>query len=288
VTVLVTGAGGMLGTDVCTEVERRGHALVAFPRRSALELTDLVAVRAAIAQHQPDRVINCAAWTDVEGAERTPDAAWRDNTLASWNLAAACAETGAWLVQVSTDFVFDGTKGAPYEEFDATNPLSVYGRSKEAAERLVRTLLPTRHLIVRTAFLYGPHGDNLIEKILRAAQSRPHLTFVEDQVVSPTHTADLARTLLDLVENPLAGTYHAASAGQCSLWELAQAVVSQAGLTTPVHATTFAEFVATAKPLAARPRYSPLACRLLALRGLAPLPNWQDALAYYLERRTLR
>lgn len=286
--LLITGAGGMLGTDVVLEAERRGHSLVVFPRRSALELCDLAAVRSALRQHQPDAVLNCAAWTDVEGAERDPSGAWRDNVLAPWHLAVACAELETWLVHISTDFVFDGTKGTPYDEFDPVHPLSVYGRTKEAGEQLIRQAAPSRHMIARTAFLYGIHGDNLIEKILRAAQSRPHLTFVQDQVVSPTHTQDLAQALLDLIVAPLPGTYHVASSGQCSLWELAGAVVAGAGLSTPVHATTFAEFIATTKPLAQRPQFSPLECRLLALRGFPELPKWQTALENYLQRRLLR
>ena len=281
---LIVGAGGMLGSDVVAEAERRGHGIVALAGRTALDITDLVAVRACVDLHRPDVVINCAAWTNVDGAESEPTAAWRLNALGAAHLAAACAETRSWLIQVSTDFVFDGEKGSAYHEFDPVNPQSVYGASKEAGERLVRQTLPDRHLIARTSFLYGKSGKNLVDTIVRAAQSRPSLTFVEDQIISPTHTADLAATLLNLAENPLAGTYHIANAGQCSLLEFARFIVSEVGLTTPVNATTFAEYVATAKPAAPRPRVSPLERKMLALRGMDTLPDWKDAIWSYLKR----
>ena len=278
----------MLGTDVVEEAERRGHAAVGLRGRAALDLSDFHAVQGALHHYQPEAVINCAAWTNVDGAETSPEGAWRDNALVPWHLASACAQQGAWLIQISTDFVFDGEKGSAYDEFDRVHPLSVYGRTKEAGERLVRQSLPARHMIARTAFLYGHHGDNLVEKILRAARSRPELTFVEDQVVSPTRTTDLARTLLDLVENPLPGTYHVTNAGQFSLLELARAVISLAGLSTPVHATTFAAFVAQYQPPARRPRYASLAHRMLALRGMDTLPQWQTALEMFLQSRKVR
>lgn len=280
--LLITGAGGMLGSDVVAEAERRGHDIVALAGRSALDITDLAATRASLHAHRPDAVVNCSAWTNVDGAETESEAAWRLNALGAAHLASACAETRSWLVQVSTDFVFDGEKGSAYHEFDPINPQSVYGASKEAGERLVRTTLPDRHLIARTAFLYGKRGKNLVDTIVRAAQSRPSLTFVEDQIVSPTRTTDLAAALLNLVESPLAGTYHLANAGQCSLLEFARFIVAESGQTTPVNATTFAEYVATYKPAAARPRHSPLECRMLALRGLPALPSWQEAVRQYL------
>ena len=282
--LLIVGAGGMLGSDVVAEAQRRGHGIVALAGRTALDITDLSTTRACLAQHQPDTVVNCAAWTDVDGAESEPGAAWRLNALGAAHLAAACADTKSWLVQVSTDFVFDGEKGSAYHEFDPVNPQSVYGASKEAGERLVRQTLPDRHVIARTSFLYGRTGKNLVETIVRAAQSRPSLTFVEDQLISPTYTVDLATVLLNLAENPLAGTYHIANAGQCSLLEFARFVVAAAGLTTPVYPTTFAEYIASAKPAARRPRVSPLERKMLAMRGMDTLPSWQDAIQAYLKR----
>ena len=280
--LLIVGAGGMLGSDVVAEAQCRGHDIVALTGRTALDITNLSGVKACLAVNRPDAVINCAAWTNVDGAENEPEAAWRLNALGAAHLAAACAETNSWLLQVSTDFVFDGTKGSAYHEFDPVNPKSVYGASKEAGERLVRQCLPSRHMIARTSFLYGKQGKNLVDTIVRAAKSRPSLTFVEDQIISPTSTVDLARVLLDLATDPLPGTYHVANAGQCSLLEFARFIVAEAGLSTPVLATTFAEYVATAKPAASRPQVSPLERRMLALRGMDTMPDWKDALKAYL------
>jgi dTDP-4-dehydrorhamnose reductase len=272
----------MLGTDVLAACQMRGHDAIPADR-TRLDVTDLDACRNLLARVKPDAVLHCAARTDVDGAEKDPEGAYRGNALGAWHMAAACAATDTWLAYVSTDFVFDGEKGSAYDEFDPVNPVSVYGRSKEAGERLVRQTLPDRHLIARTSFLYGVHGKNIIKSIARFAQARPELTFVTDQVVSPTHTADVAHTLLTLIENPLPGTYHVASAGECSLFELAQAVVANLGLCTPVVPTTFAEFVEKYQPAARRPRHSPLLCRALALRGLSAPPPWHEALTAYLQ-----
>ena len=279
----------MLGTDLCADLTARGHDFVATDVRepfTPLDITDTRAVRAALAEHRPDAVIHCAAWTDVDGAERNPEAAYKVNALGSWNIAAACADANTWMLHVSTDFVFDGDKpgGAPYTEFDATNPLGHYAASKEAAERLVRQTLPARHVIARTAWLYGVHGKNLPYVILNAAKTRPELTFVSDQIVCPTHTADLSRKLIDLMENPLPGTYHVCSAGACSLFEFAQAVVANAGLTTPVVSITLAEFEARFNPPAKRPRATPLRRLALEMRGMDDLPSWQDALKDFFAR----
>lgn len=281
--ILVTGAGGMLGRDVCAEAAARGHEAIAADR-ARLDVTDTGATKALLAQLRPDAVVHGAAWTNVDGAERDPAGAWRANALGAWNVAAGCAAAGAWMVHVSTDFVFDGEKGAPYTEFDPVNPLGVYGASKEAGERLVRQTLPARHLIARTAWLYGVHGRNLVYTIRDFARTRPALQFVSDQIVCPTHTADLARKLVDLAEDPLPGTYHICSAGACSLFEFAQAVVAGLGLSTPVTAMTLAEFEARFSPPARRPRATPLRRLALEMRGMDDLPTWQAALEGFLER----
>ncbi len=158
--VLVTGAGGMLGTDLCADLTERQHEVIATDHREGfvpLDITDLREVRAMIREARPDAIIHCAAWTNVDGAERDPDAAYKVNALGSWNVAAAtaAAEANALMVYISTDFVFDGEKGAAYTEFDAVNPLGHYGASKEAGERLVRETLPGRHIIARTSWLCG-------------------------------------------------------------------------------------------------------------------------------------
>lgn len=281
--VLVTGAAGMLGQDVCRSLESSGREFRAADR-TVLDVTDTAGCRALLLAERPRVVIHCAAWTAVDAAEADPEGAYRLNALGALNVAAACAEVDAWMVYVSTDFVFDGDKGSAYDEFDAVNPLSVYGRSKEAGERLVRTTLPDRHMIARTAFVFGPGGPNIVRTIANAARTRPSLTFVADQVVSPTHTADLARTVIRLADDPLPGTYHVASAGACSLAELARHTVATLGLSTPVLDTTYDEYVARVNPPAHRPRRTPLLRRMLRMRGMDDLPDWRDAVAAYLAR----
>jgi dTDP-4-dehydrorhamnose reductase len=284
VKVLVTGAAGMLGTDLCADLKARGHEPVATDLREGfvpLDITDLAGTRAALRERRPDAVIHCAAWTNVDGAERDPDGAYRINALGSWNLAAAAAEAGAWLAYVSTDFVFDGEKTAPYTEFDAVNPLGVYGASKEAGERLVRQTLPDRHMIARTSWLFGVHGKPFPATIRWLARTKPEVPVVADQFGCPTHTKDLSRKLIDLIEDPLPGTYHVCNAGQCSWFEFAQAIVAAAGLSTPVVPITAAEFAAKFNSPTRRPAYSPMRRFALEMRGMDDLPPWHDALAEY-------
>lgn len=287
--VLVTGAGGMLGTDVCEALVGRGHHVVKTGRVErdgyvSLDITDTGETVGVVRREAPDAIIHCAAWTDVDGAERTPDPAYRVNALGSWNLAHAAGETGAWLIGVSTDFVFDGGKNAPYTEFDTTNPIGAYGASKEAGEVLIRGTLPGRHMIARTSWLFGVHGKNFPYTIRRLAQKLPEVPVVSDQIGSPTHTRDLARKLVDLAESPLPGTYHVSSAGQCSWFEFAQAIVEASGYDTPVvpiSAQTYAEkFNSPTK----RPAYSVMDHLALRMRGMDDLPHWRDALTDFMRR----
>lgn len=283
--VLVTGAGGQLGIDVCADLQARGHTVIATDFREGftpLDITDTRVCLATIRDLHPDAILHCAAWTDVDGAERTPDPAYKVNALGAWNVAAAAAAVDAWMVYVSTDFVFDGKKGSAYTEFDATNPLGHYGASKEIGERLVRQTLPSKHIIARTAWLYGVHGKNIAYTIMRLAKTQPQIPFVTDQIVCPTHTKDVSRKVIDLIESPLPGTYHVCSAGQCSLFEFAQAVVAGIGSQTPVVPITLAEFAERFQSPTERPAYSPMRRWALEMRGMDDLPSWQDALQQFL------
>lgn len=275
----------MLGQEVCRLLDASGSPSFAA-NRAVLDVTDPAACRGVLGAVRPRVVVHCAAWTAVDAAESDPDAAYRVNALGALHVATACGSVGAWMVHVSTDFVFDGEKGSGYDEFDPVNPLSVYGRSKEAGERLVRTALPDRHIIARTGYVFGPGGSNLVRTIANAARTRTSLTFVRDQIASPTHTADLARVLLRLADDPLPGTYHVASAGACSMAELARFTVEALGLTIPVLDTSYDEYVARVHPAATRPRCSPLLRRMLAMRGMDDLPDWREAVAAYLARES--
>ena len=221
--VLMTGANGMLGRDLCALLEQSGHTVVrtdraappneTMPEWEPLDVTDTEAVSKCLNQHQPDAVVHAAACTDVDGCERDPERAYKLNALGTWNMAAICGNHNMTLAYISTDFVFDGTKTTPYNEFDKPNPLSHYGMSKYAGEKFVAQLC-RRHFIVRTAWLFGIHGGKSFpDKILALAETNKERFVVTDQIGSPTHTVDLSRALIDLLDSPLYGTYHITNAG---------------------------------------------------------------------------
>ena len=270
--LLVTGAAGMLGTDVVAAGS--GHDVVALARAD-LDVTDAEAVRAAVRDSRPDAVINCAAWTDVDLAESEEAQATLINGDGAGHLAAAAAETGAHIVHVSTDYVFDGAAAAPYPEDAPTGPIGAYGRSKLAGERAVAAAAPSEHAIVRTAWLFGPHGKNFVDTMLRLGSERGELTVVDDQLGCPTYTGHLAPALVAIAEQRLHGVLHVAGGGSCTWWELAWATFERAGLHPTVHRGTTAGFNAPAP----RPANSVLG----STRSDAPaLPAWQDGLAAHL------
>jgi len=276
--VLVTGARGMLGSDLCEllarEHEVRGVDIEGF------DVTEPAAVSEALAARRPEAVVHCAAWTDVDGCERDPARAFLHNGWGTWNVARAAAEVGATLVYLSTDFVFDGAKGEPYTEFDVPNPLSVYGASKLAGEEAVRSLVP-RHYVVRSAWLFGARGRNFVRAILEGAADRDEMPVVADQFGSPTYTRDLARGLADIILSGrvVPGTYHLANSGVCSWAELAGEALRLAGRPTRVKPIPAAEWPSPAP----RPAYSALRSRRLELQGVRGLRNWKESLASYLE-----
>jgi dTDP-4-dehydrorhamnose reductase len=223
-------------------------------------------------------VINCAAWTDVDGAEASPAAAHDANATGAGNAAAAAALAGAWIVQISTDYVFDGTKRSPYVESDPVSPLSVYGSSKLAGEREVAARCPEAHTIVRTSWLFGRQGRCFPATILRLATERDELTVVDDQVGCPTFTGHLAQAIVDMVDSdslPL-GILHLAASGSCSWHELAREVLALAGARCELRAGVTADLGRPAQ----RPAYSVLATER---GGIAPrLPDWRDGVADYM------
>ncbi|MDA0172801.1 dTDP-4-dehydrorhamnose reductase [Solirubrobacter taibaiensis] len=274
--LLVTGAAGMLGTDVVAAASA-GHDVVAFAR-AELDITDAEAVRAAVRDTQPSAVINCAAYTNVDGAETEEDVATRINGDGAGHLAAAAAEVGAHIVHVSTDYVFAGDATEPYPEDAPTGPIGAYGRSKLAGELAVQAAAPTSHSIVRTAWVFGPHGKNFVDTMLKLAATRDELTVVDDQLGCPTYTGHLAAALITIAEQRSNGLLHVAGGGQCTWRDLAVATFAAAGLEITVHPTTTAEFGAPAP----RPAYSVLG----STRSDAPtLPSWQDGLKAHLTLR---
>lgn len=268
--VLITGAGGQLGHDL-----QRAFAddhVIALDR-AALDVTREADVQAAVGDHRPDLVVHAAAYTAVDACETETEAAWRVNATASWWVARACAATGAAMTYISSDYVFDGTLGRPYTEFDAVNPRSMYGRSKEAGEQLVRQSLD-RHYIVRTSWVLGTQGGNFAKTMLRLGHERDALSVVDDQCGSPTFTFDLAPQIRRLAVTGRHGTYHLTNTGHCTWFELAQAIFEQSGITVDLTPTDTVTFGAPAP----RPAYSVLDNLMSRQIGLPEMPAWQDSL----------
>jgi dTDP-4-dehydrorhamnose reductase len=276
--ILITGAAGMLGTDVCRAAAAGGLEVLAYDR-SGLDVTDAEAVEATIRQSRADVVVNCAAFTDVDGAESDPDRATAINVDGAANVARAAAAHGAWTLHVSTDYVFDGTKSEPYVESDAVNPLSAYGRSKLEGEVAVASAAADRHTIVRSSWLFGPVGRCFPKTILRLAAECDELTVVDDQVGCPTFTGHLARGLVELITGErIAGVVHIAAAGQCSWFEFATEIVNLAGLACVVRPRRTAELDRPAP----RPAYSVLRSE----RPEAPqLRHWKEGLEEFMASR---
>jgi dTDP-4-dehydrorhamnose reductase len=275
--MLVTGGAGMLGRAAVAAAERLGHDVVA-PPRAELDITDFEAVRAAVAEITPVAVINCAAWTDVDGAETAEPQAAEVNALGAGNLARAAAATGARIVHVSTDYVFDGSKRSPWVESDTVAPLSAYGRTKLAGEQAVAAA-GAEHAIVRTAWLFGGGGVNFVHTMLRLGAERDEVRVVADQVGRPTWTGHLAPALVELAgRRGEVGVFHAAGAGQCSWNEFAIAIFDRAGIACRVVTVTTDDFPRPAR----RPAYSVLGTERDP--GIH-LPDWRDGLSAYLEER---
>lgn len=274
--ILVTGAKGMLGTDLCARLTAE-HDVLPYDLPE-LDITDGAATRTLLRQERPQVVIHCAAYTNVDGCEREPETAFRVNGFGSWNVAAACQKVDAALVYIGTDFVFDGEKGASYDEFDQTNPLGTYGRSKLAGEMIVREMLP-RHYIARTAWLFGVHGNNFVKAIMKRARETGAVQVVADQVGCPTHTVDLAEALAQLITTPLYGTYHITNTGSCSWADFAEEILRQAQIDAQVTRISAADWPSPTR----RPKDSRLRHLALEMQGRDNLRPWQEALAHYLE-----
>jgi dTDP-4-dehydrorhamnose reductase len=274
--ILVVGANGMLGRDMMALLGDRGRGVDI----DGIDITSLESTERVLTAVRPSVVINCAAYTDVDGCESNKETAMQVNGEGVAHLAMATRTIGARLVQVSTDYVFDGGKGTPYLEDDAPHPLNVYGESKLAGE--MNAVLNPDHLIVRTQWLYGLHGKNFVETMLRLGSERDEIPVVDDQIGSPTWTVDLVHAILALVEKGCQGVYHAANEGYCSWNGFARAIFQEAGMSVAVSAMTTEQLNRPAQ----RPLHSPLDCGKLAHdSGFRPQP-WRDALRSYLKLRT--
>jgi dTDP-4-dehydrorhamnose reductase len=265
----------MLGRAVVAEATARGHQVEARDR-AGLDITDADSVDRTLTAVRPDVVVNCAAWTDVDGAEAAEDQALEINGTGAGNVAAAASRAGAFLVHVSTDYVFDGAskRGEAWVESDPVAPLGAYGRTKLEGERLVAAAGPD-HAIVRTAWLFGPGGRNFVDTMRRLGTERDELQVVADQVGCPTFTGHLAEALVTIAERRSSGIHHAAGGGACSWFDLALATFEATGIRVRVMPVTTEAFP---RP-AARPAWSVLGSeRPDAVR----LPDWREGLRAHL------
>ncbi len=272
---LVTGAGGMLGTDLVAALAARGEHVTGLAR-AELDVTDAAAVTDAIGSAGPDAVVNCAAWTGVDDAETAEEQALAVNGRGPANLAAACARTGARLIHLSTDYVFAGDAGHPYAENGVPAPRTAYGRTKLAGERAVLAALPGAAYVVRTAWLYGAHGPSFVRTMIKLEDQRPAVDVVDDQHGQPTWTADVAAQIIALVDaGAAAGIYHATSGGQTTWFGLAREVFGLLGAdqdrVRPIPTS------AMPRP-APRPAYSVLGHGAWAAAGIPPIGDWRTAL----------
>ena len=270
---VVLGANGMLGSDLVPLLQSKGHSVRAVTRADC-DITDLAAVRAAVAG--ADVVVNCAAYTRVDDAETDESTAFAVNGDGARNVAIACADVGASLVHLSTDYVFAGDADAPYSEDGATGPRTAYGRTKLAGEDAVRAVLPDRSWIVRTAWLYGAGGPNFVATMRRLEASRDTVDVVDDQHGQPTWTVDLAAQIEGLVAaGAPAGIYHGTASGETTWHGLAREVFTLTGADPErVHKTSSAAFVRPAP----RPPYSVLGHARWSDVGLTPMRDWRAAL----------
>jgi len=266
----------MLGQDLVDVCVARGHDVYALPKAD-LDVTDAAMCKEVLAEIRPHAVLNCAAWTDVDGAESNEEAAMAVNDAGAANVAGAAAKQGAKVVYVSTDYVFDGGKRQPYVESDVTQPLSAYGRSKQAGETSTAAANPF-HVIVRSSWLFGTRGPNFVETMLRLASEQPEVIVVSDQVGAPTFTRHLAPALAELAEDEEWGIHHVAATRSCSWFEFAQEIFDQVGSECRVMAGT-TEMLARPAP---RPRFSVLGSER---RAVGALPDWRQGLREYLSER---
>ncbi len=274
--VLVLGSSGMLGHDLVDILSR--HYRVSGVDIDELDITDGWRTKSLISNKKPSFVINAAAHTDVDGCESDPDVAFAVNGRGAENVALACLEAGACMIQLSTDYVFDGLKGKPYVEDDRPNPQSVYGKSKLVGEEAVRTTLEN-YLIIRTSWLFGRHGKNFVDTIRKAARERDLLGVVGDQYGCPTYTRDLAEAIGRLLRAEYAGIVNVSNSGICSWCDYARGILELSGISGVRVEEITSERLSRPAP---RPPYSVLDGSLYARLTGAPMRHWREAVKDYI------
>ncbi len=273
--VLIIGSEGMLGHDLVDILSAENE--ISTTTIDTLDITDIEKTIATVKNINPDVVVHAAAFTDVDGSETNEDLAYKVNVIGTRNVAVACNEVDAALVYICTDYVFDGTKGSSYYEYDQINPLSVYGKTKHLGEVCVKDIL-NKFYIVRTSWLYGYHGPNFITTMLKLAEKMDSISVVADQFGSPTYTVDLARAISELIKKPIYGTYHVTNSEHCSWYEYAQEIFQIAGIDIEVNPVSTEEFGSPAP----RPKYSVLENYNWKMEGFPKIRSYKEALMEYM------
>jgi dTDP-4-dehydrorhamnose reductase len=279
VKILITGAGGLVGSALKQHCMAAGDEVFAC-RREELDITDSDLVERYIRQQTPDAVVNCAAWTDVDGCETNPDKAYAVNAFGPENLARACREVAAEFVTISTDYVFDGEKGAPYTEQDTPQPISVYGEAKLEGEQRSQ-IEYARTVIVRTGFIFGTGGKNFLSRVVDLARDGRQLFAISDATGTPTYARDLAARLRELAMLDRPGIFHVVNAGHGATYEqFSRAALRFAGLDDGLLKVVSMKSLKRPAP---RPVDSRLECLLSKVIGLPELPAWEDGLQRFIE-----
>ena len=274
--VLVTGAKGQLGYDVLKVLQKERHTYIGVDI-DELDITKAEDVRRVIGEAKVDAVIHCAAYTAVDAAEENKELCIRVNADGTRYIAEVCQDLKLKMIYISTDYVFDGTGERPWEPEDERHPLNVYGESKYLGELAVEELLE-KYFIVRISWVFGENGNNFVKTMLKLAETRDELNVVDDQIGSPTFTADLAILLVEMIESDCYGHYHATNEGLCSWYEFAVEIFRQANRKIKVNPVSSEMFLVKAK----RPHNSRMNKDKLLENGFSSLPSWQDALTRYL------
>jgi dTDP-4-dehydrorhamnose reductase len=274
--VLIIGSDGMLGHDLVDILSAENE--ISTTTIHTLDITDIEKTIETVKNINPDVVVHAAAFTDVDASESDPDLVYKVNSLGTRNVAVACRLTGSAMVYICTDYVFDGKKSSPYYEYDTTNPLSVYGKSKLQGELYVRDILD-KFYIVRTSWLYGFHGQNFVTTMLKLAETKDNISVVADQIGSPTYTVDLATAISKLIKKPSYGIYHITNSEHCSWYEYAREIFEIAGVDVKLKLVTTEEFP---RP-ASRPKYSVLENYIYKLEGYTQLRSYKEALRDYMK-----
>jgi dTDP-4-dehydrorhamnose reductase len=277
---MVTGASGMVGRSLVQYCRSLGDEVLAY-EHAGLAIEEPAAVRETLERERPETLINCAAWTDVDGCERDPQRAYNANARGPENLALSCRRTGASFVTISTDFIFDGVKDGFYTQRDDPNPQSHYARSKLDGERRAQKAC-ARTIIVRSGWIFGPGGRNFLSRVVELSARGERLKAITDAYGTPTYARDLAARLRELAERDLPGVYHVVNEGEgVSFAEFARAAMDLAGLDTGLLESVRMDSLDRPAP---RPRNSRLRCLLSPAIGLKPLPDWRDALGDFVKR----